>query len=1096
MATIANLNILLTLTDQATSKLEASAKRITDIGKKLTATVTTPVLGFAAFAVKQASDLNEAKSAAETTFAEGAQQVIKWSENSAQAMGLSQEQYLSGMTVLGVYGDMLDMTGAQTADFANQQLQAAADLASFYNANTTDVLAAQQAALRGEFDPLERYGILLNQATLEQYAMEQGIWDGTGAMSQQQKIMATHAYIMDHLGAAEGDFARTQGGLANQMRILKAEFANTAATLGALLLPYVLTGAQYANRLLKGIQGLSDGMKRFVVFGALAAAALGPLLIVIGMMLPAISALGAVFGLLLGPLGLVLALIGLLGVAYLKNWFGFGDAVRGAAKHVIGFVKNLKLAYDFARKLGKSPLEAAFSSLGIVLENLTGINLNEFFDRMGNAFQRPIDAIKKVFSALSAGNWRRALSGIGDLLAAPAKLVGDVFKGIETGFKPLDRVFSELGNIITGFGRLIQEVFQGDFAGALDVARGMLGNFLDLFQNLGDLGGALFRWITDAISGINWGGLWDTVTDVTGTIVGKLGDLLSAMSTWVTDAVGDIDWVSLWDNVTDVTSTIVSKLGSLSLALATWVVTAVGDIDWGALWDNVTDVTATIIGKLGDLGAKLLTWATDAVAGIAWSGLWTGVTDVTATIIGKLGDLHEAILNWISLAIPDDWTNLWGMVTDVTSTIIGKLGDLGAAVWTWMSDAVTGAIDGVAANAETWATTLSDNLALIPAAITEIPGMDTVVNMVTEISNAITSVVTAAQTAATTMSGYMTSFVASFPLDTLQSIYEKLYGIWDTLNKLNALGYGPKEISIQDIEEGNSGYGPDVEEGPLLEDGSKRLAPFRRPVQIPPPDTVAFDRALSDLPLRVASVMASMPVIVGQAMSDALSAASTYASATGSVVGEGFGAMVGNVTGLMTGLSNAVGQGMSNSLSAAATYSTAIYSVVSEQFGQLVGNVSALVNTIPGIVTGAMNATANSGGAAAYNAGLSIGAGLANGMAAMQGQVEQAAANLAFAATNAANLALGVASPSRVFMEIGEHVGDGLAIGMRNRLSAISAASGAMAAAAGIGLDGGGSGVGGGVTYNQNNYGVINEADPFWTPDQTLLSQNVRRGRR
>ena len=48
------------------------------------------------------------------------------------------------------------------------------------------------------------------------------------------------------------------------------------------------------------------------------AAALGPLLIIIGQMLPALA-------LLLGPLGLIVLALGALGAAYATNLFGFRD---------------------------------------------------------------------------------------------------------------------------------------------------------------------------------------------------------------------------------------------------------------------------------------------------------------------------------------------------------------------------------------------------------------------------------------------------------------------------------------------------------------------------------------------------------------------------------------------------------------------------------------------------------------------------------------------------------------------------------------------------------------------------------------------------
>lgn len=67
---------------------------------------------------------------------------------------------------------------------------------------------------------------------------------------------------------------------------------------------------------------------------------------------------------------------------------------------------------------------------------------------------------------------------------------------------------------------------------------------------------------------------------------------------------------------------------------------------------------------------------------------------------------------------------------------------------------------------------------------------------------------------------------------------------------------------------------------------------------------------------------------------------------------------------------------------------------------------------------------------AAYSAGAYIGMGLANGMASQLGRVQSIAESLANAAARATAAAAKVHSPSRVFMEIGGYIGEGLAIGM------------------------------------------------------------------
>jgi len=113
-------------------------------------------------------------------------------------------------------------------------------MASFNNAEPEEVIEAIGAGLRGESEPLRRFGVLLNDATLKAEAMALGIYDGTGALTDQQKILAAQEAIFKQTGDAQGDFQRTSEGLANQSRIMKAQFEDVTAELGAALLPIVL----------------------------------------------------------------------------------------------------------------------------------------------------------------------------------------------------------------------------------------------------------------------------------------------------------------------------------------------------------------------------------------------------------------------------------------------------------------------------------------------------------------------------------------------------------------------------------------------------------------------------------------------------------------------------------------------------------------------------------------------------------------------------------------------------------------------------------------------------------------------------------------
>jgi len=489
MGTLANLVVKLSLQDELTKglsgvagKLNGLASDFRKVGAGLTAGVTVPLVAMGTQLVSAASDLNEAQSAVNTVFGDSAKAVNDYAQTSATALGVSQAAYLQQSAALGALFTGLGKTQAESADFSTNILQNASDLASFYNTDPGTALADLQSGLIGEAEPLRKYGILLTEAAVQQKAMEQTGKSNAKQLTESEKVTARYALIQEQLGAAQGDFARTSGGLANQQRILRARLQDTAAQMGQILLPYVLKAVKGFSDLLTRFQKLSPQMQKIIVIVAALAAALGPLLLVIGTLIPAITALIPLFGLLLGPLGLVIAAVALLTAAYFGNWFGFADAVNAVVD--------------------------AFGNL------LASDGVQTFLEGLATAVERPINALKKmgeaiigIGAALLSGDFKGAieqaqklLEGFGDFLASPAKAIGQFLKGIETGFAPLDNVLHTVGKLATDWGRLIQEIGQGDLSGALDVAGRM-------FTHFGDLATGAFDLIKAGWNAIDWNAL-------------------------------------------------------------------------------------------------------------------------------------------------------------------------------------------------------------------------------------------------------------------------------------------------------------------------------------------------------------------------------------------------------------------------------------------------------------------------------------------------------------------------------------------------------------------------------------------------------------
>lgn len=188
------------------------------------------------------SAYSEASSKAATVFGESFGQIEKIAEDGAQAMGLSKSAVMDYAGSFGNLFSQLGIASSKSVDMSKNILQLAADFGSFNNADITEVLNAQSAAFRGEYDALQRFLPLVSAATVEQKAMEMSGKANAEAVTAQEKALAVYQLMLEGAGAAQGDFARTSEGLANQQRILKAELENTKISIGNILQNEFLPG--------------------------------------------------------------------------------------------------------------------------------------------------------------------------------------------------------------------------------------------------------------------------------------------------------------------------------------------------------------------------------------------------------------------------------------------------------------------------------------------------------------------------------------------------------------------------------------------------------------------------------------------------------------------------------------------------------------------------------------------------------------------------------------------------------------------------------------------------------------------------------------
>lgn len=184
-----------------------------------------------------ASSLQETRNAADQIFGDASAAVQAFSATANEALGQTQQQAIDAANTFGIFGKAAGLTGQDLTGFSTELVTLATDLASFKDTDVDTAIQAIGAALRGESEPIRQYGVLLDDAALKQRALSLGIYDGQGALTQQQRVLAATAEVFAQTVDAQGDFSRTSAGFAGQQKIFNSALLETQTTLGTLLLP-------------------------------------------------------------------------------------------------------------------------------------------------------------------------------------------------------------------------------------------------------------------------------------------------------------------------------------------------------------------------------------------------------------------------------------------------------------------------------------------------------------------------------------------------------------------------------------------------------------------------------------------------------------------------------------------------------------------------------------------------------------------------------------------------------------------------------------------------------------------------------------------
>jgi hypothetical protein len=147
-------------------------------------------------AVKAASDLSETISKVGVLFGDTADDIEKFADGAASSLGQTKQQALDAAATFATFGKAAGLSGKDLSKFSIDFVKLSSDLASFNNTSPEQAINAIGSAFAVKLNHCANIGVLLDDASLRQAALELGIISTTkNALTPQQKVLAAQALI-------------------------------------------------------------------------------------------------------------------------------------------------------------------------------------------------------------------------------------------------------------------------------------------------------------------------------------------------------------------------------------------------------------------------------------------------------------------------------------------------------------------------------------------------------------------------------------------------------------------------------------------------------------------------------------------------------------------------------------------------------------------------------------------------------------------------------------------------------------------------------------------------------------------------------------
>lgn len=368
------------------------------------------------------------------------QKAIDNNRSMAESLGMTEQQYMNNTTATADFLARAGMSSQAIAEQSSKLTTLTADMAAFADVPVDDAAGDFRSALMGNFEVMDKYGVSLSVATIEQGSYAKEIHKTWAKMTQAEKAQATLSAMIEQGASITGLAKQESGGFTMKMQNLKQKLMETAGAIGEKLFPVLEPMISKISEIATNIANWANEHPKLTqailmvigVIGVLMAVG-GPLLMLFASLFAISTLLGIgmlpLVGIIAAVTAVIVALVG-IGVALWQNW----DTIKAKAGEIWDGIKT-----------------AISNAINGAKESITNT---------WNAITSWLSGIWSSISSLASSAWNGIKSTIVNVVNGIKSNVTNIWNSIKsTTLSVWNGIKSSVSNVVNGIRSTVSNVF-------------------------------------------------------------------------------------------------------------------------------------------------------------------------------------------------------------------------------------------------------------------------------------------------------------------------------------------------------------------------------------------------------------------------------------------------------------------------------------------------------------------------------------------------------------------------------------------------------------------------------------------------------------